>query len=638
MAMGSKRQSARLFAFIVTMLPRVTVALDNGLGLTPARGWNSWNPFRCEGLHEDLIKEVADAMVSTGLRDAGYVYVNIDDCWMAPKRSADGHLQPHPKRFPSGMKALGDYLHERGLKFGIYSCAGEMTCEGWPASFDHEHVDAQDWASWGVDYLKYDFCGLDKVPSGRKEPQALYSVMRDALNATGRPILYSLCNWGVGGPHVWGHKVGNSWRTGRDVFSVWDEHTAREVLRLPGFLQSVMTAIEQQAAYHPHVGPGGFNDPDMLVVGLDGMTPYGIVEKCPSHLPAGSCKPGDYVSREAWGSVGGLTYTEQRTHFAFWCMLASPLMLGNDPRHMSAATKRILTAPGMLDINQDPLGKQARRVWRDGELQIWLKELADGTHALLLFNGGDTKADIVARWKRDLPEASRPHEVETPRYPPCSDRADVASLCAGWVKGGECEKNAGYMKGSCRASCGACPPAVYEGRQATAYVRNAWEMEDEGSHVAMYTALHVEPHEARVLVVSFDPPAPPAAARVPARRASGRASGSELPARSPAGLSKLHAKHAKRRRAVAETDAGSEGADAPTGRHSDAARAVSSEGAAALPLESDECAGEAPSLATCGHHHALPTLLGALLTVVGTLLCQRMCGRPSASRQKARAV
>ena len=213
--------------------------------------------------------------VSSGLRDAGYTYVNIDDCWMASKRSADGHLQAHPQRFPSGMKALGDYIHSRGLKFGIYSCAGHTTCEGHPASFGYEKVDAADWASWGVDYLKYDFCGLEKVPPKQKVPKELYAIMRDALNATGRPIMYSLCNWGTGGPHLWGQETGNSWRTGRDVFAVWDEHSARSVLKLPGYLQSVMTAIEDLAQHHPYAGPGGFNDPDMLVVGLDGMTPYG---------------------------------------------------------------------------------------------------------------------------------------------------------------------------------------------------------------------------------------------------------------------------------------------------------------------------------------------------------------------------
>ena len=490
-------------AIILLALGALAHALDNGLGLTPAMGWNSWNPIRCEGLNEATIREIADAMISSGLRDVGYNYVNIDDCWMAPQRTADGHLQAHPERFPNGMKAVGDYLHERGLKFGIYSCAGMTTCEGWPASFGHERVDAADWASWGVDYLKYDFCGLEKVPENQKQPQQLYSVMRDALNATGRPIMFSLCNWGVGSPHKWGHGVGNSWRTGRDVFAVWDEHEARAVHKLPGFLQSIMTAVDDaERAQRTVDGPGGYNDPDMLVVGLEGMTPYGIVDECPTHLPVGSCKKGQYVSRQQWGMVGGLTYTEQRTHFAFWCMLSSPLMLGNDPRRMSHATRRLLTSPGLLAINQDSLGRSARKIWKEGALQIWHKPLADGTHALLLFNGGTATADVTARWQRDLSDASRRHEQEVKREPQCDDNPEVKE-CASWAKGGECEKNPGFMKSNCIKSCGACPPALWEGRQAIARVRNAWEDEEVGSFTALYTAKHVEAHEARVLIVSF---------------------------------------------------------------------------------------------------------------------------------------
>ena len=437
MGASPRRPLALLILIIVSSIN----ALQNGLSMTPAMGWNSWNPFRCEGLNEALIREIADAMVSTGLRDQGYTYVNIDDCWMAEQRDAGGHLLPHPERFPSGMKALGDYIHSKGLKFGIYSCAGYVTCEGHPASFGHERIDAADWASWGVDYLNYDFCGLDKVPTSEKDPKRLYSVMRDALNATGRPIVFSLCNWGTGQPHLWGHDVGNSWRTGRDVFAVWDEYAARKVHKLPGYLQSIMTAIDDAERSKRTVdGPGGFNDLDMLVVGLEGMTPYGIVEECPTHLPAGSCKPGQYISRQQWGMVGGLSYTEQRTHFAFWCMLASPLMLGNDPRRMSAATRRILFSPGLLAIDQDPLGRSARKVWHDGALAIWHKPLADGSHALLLFNSGDTTTDITTRWARDLPDASRGHERQVAREPPCADAA-TSETCANWAKSGECEKS-----------------------------------------------------------------------------------------------------------------------------------------------------------------------------------------------------
>ncbi|KAL3911467.1 MAG: hypothetical protein SGPRY_008679 [Prymnesium sp.] len=356
--------------------------------------------------------------------------------------------------------------------------------------------------------LKYDFCGLEAVPPAEKQPKLLYQKMKDALNATGRPILYSLCNWGTGAPHMWGQEVANSWRTGRDVFAVWDERAARSELKLPGYLQSVMTAIEDVANLHPHAGPGGFNDPDMLVVGLEGMTPYGLIDSdsmCPSHL-RGRCKKGDYISREQWGSVGGLTHTEQRTHFAFWCMLAAPLMLGNDPRRMSVKTVRILTAKGLLAINQDPLGKQAQRIWREGDLAIWRKQLASGEHALLLFNGGNVTTDITTVWNRDLTAASAPHRKKVAREPPCADKEGMEEMCANWAKSGECSKNAGYMMSACPKSCDGCPPARWEGEQATAHVRDAWGEEEEGDFIAMYTAKHVEPHEARVLVVSFGPP------------------------------------------------------------------------------------------------------------------------------------
>ena len=491
---------------MILFLHTLTLALNNGVGLTPAMGWNSWNRFRCEGLNEELILEVAHAMVSSGLRDAGYKYVNIDDCWME-KRAADGHIIPFASKFPSGMKSLGDKIHALGLRFGIYSCAGEKTCEGWPGSYGHEAIDAADYASWGVDYLKYDFCGFEKVKE-HHDPRHYYSLMRDALNATGRPILYSMCNWGVGSPHLWGHEVAHSWRTGRDVFAAWDEHAARTEMRLPGFLQSIETAVEQQLTYAPNARPGGFNDPDMLVVGLDGMTPYGIVDECPSHLPPGSCKKGDYVSRELWGKVGGLTITEQKTQFSLWCLLASPLMLGNDPRTMNGVTKRILTATELIAINQDSLGVQASRVHIDEEpssgrkISIWHKPLADGTHALLLFNNGLKPASITVKWERDLPTHASKYAVQVEREPPCVNKHDDKA-CDGWAKGGECSKNPGFMKSGCQKACETCAPALYEGAQATALVRNAWEREDEGLFVAMYTAMHVEPHEARVVTVRF---------------------------------------------------------------------------------------------------------------------------------------
>ena len=593
-----------LLFFLSCHLVNLVRTLSNGLALTPAMGWNSWNPFRCEGLNEALIREVADAIVSTGLRDMGYRYVNIDDCWMAPQRGEDGHLRSHPQRFPSGMKALGDYIHARGLKFGIYSCAGHVTCEGWPASFGHERIDAADWASWGVDYLKYDFCGLEKVDTSQKDPRRLYSVMRDALNATGRPILFSLCNWGVGQPHRWGHDVANSWRTGRDVFAVWDEHAARRVHKLPGYLQSIMTAIEDaDRAQRVVDGPGGFNDPDMLVVGLEGMTPYGIVDECPGHLPAGSCKPGAYISRQQWGMVGGLTYTEQRTHFAFWCMLSSPLMLGNDPRHMSAATRRILSSTGLLRINQDPLGHSARKVLQEGAAQIWRKQLADGSHALLLFNSGDDTIDITTRWRRDLPEVAwQKHERDVAREPPCADATETKT-CASWAKSGECEKNPGFMHSSCMKACDKCPPPLWEGRQAVARVLNAWEADElEGEFIKFYTAKHVERREARVILVTF---------------------GEEDAAVAAAAV------------AVAKGDVDEKGGGAAGHSRAHLRHGLLGEAAARRVMHAREAAAAdgdyvSPSLGGCTQQYGLSLLGVALLVVIavgcGATICQRAGG------------
>lgn len=280
-------------------------ALNNDVGAVPAMGWNSWNTFRCN-IDEALVKEVAAALVDTGLRDAGYVYVNIDDCWMSHREPGSGRIVPFPDKFPSGMKALGDHLHRMGLKFGVYSDSGNKTCEGYPGSFGHEEVDAATYAQWGVDYLKYDFCNMN---NGESEKSA-YSRMRDALNATGRPILYSLCSWGGGAPHKWGHAVGNSWRTSPDLFAVWDRAAADDV-RLPNFLISVAEAVDRAAGLWAHAGPGGFNDPDMLVVGLDqGMYPYGVVQRCPEHVRG--CEPGQYITREQWGLVGRVRVTSLR--------------------------------------------------------------------------------------------------------------------------------------------------------------------------------------------------------------------------------------------------------------------------------------------------------------------------------------
>lgn len=324
-ARAARVGAARVLGALL-LAARASTALHNGVGLTPAMGFNTWNSFRCD-INEERIRSVADALVSTGLAAAGYRYVVIDDCWMERREEGTGAIVPFASKFPSGMRALGEYIHSKGLLFGIYSNAGRHTCEGYPGSWEHEEVDARSYAAWGVDYLKYDFCDTQGLPG---TPRQIYARMATALNRTGRPMLFSLCNWGVGEPHEWGAALGHSWRTGRDVFAAWDEEHVR-ALRLPSYLQSVLSAVDGilgRPAVARATQRGGYNDPDMLVVGLDdGMYAYGIVSAeagCPEHVAG--CRPGEYISRERWGKVGGLSRLEQRTHFEMWCFLAVPLM------------------------------------------------------------------------------------------------------------------------------------------------------------------------------------------------------------------------------------------------------------------------------------------------------------------------
>jgi len=324
-------------------------ALDNGLAKTPPMGWNSWNKFGCN-VSEKLIKEMADAMVTSGMRDAGYIYLVIDDCWQVD-RDAQGNILPDPQRFPSGMKALADYVHAKGLKFGIYSDAGTLTCQKRPGSRGYEFQDARQYAAWGVDYLKYDWCS-----TSTQNAQASYSIMRDALSKAGRPIVFSMCEWGTAKPWLWAKDVGNLWRTTGDIQDCWD-------CKRDWGGMGVVHILDLQDGLESYAGPGHWNDPDMLEVGN-----------------------------------GGMTTTEYRAHFSLWCLLAAPLMAGNDLRSMPADIKEILTNREVIAVDQDPLGLQGHRVKREGDREVWAKQLADGGRAVVLFNRGSKPATLSVSW------------------------------------------------------------------------------------------------------------------------------------------------------------------------------------------------------------------------------------------------
>lgn len=311
-----------------------------GLAETPPMGWNSWNKFACE-INEELIREVADAMVETGLADAGYVYINLDDCWHAPTRDADGFPQCDSVRFPSGMRALADYVHAKGLKIGIYSDAGCRTCGGRFGSVGHEYQDALQYARWGFDYLKYDWCETENI-----DPKGAYTLMRDALREAGRPILFSMCEWGHSKPWEWAADVGHMWRSTGDIGLSFSE----QIVHGSWEANSVLRCIDLNAPLRRYAAPGHWNDPDMLEVG------------------------------------NGLKNNQDRAHFTLWCMMAAPLILGNDVRSMSDETAAIVLNREVIAIDQDPEGVQGLRHSEEEGLEFWFKPLADGDWAFCLFN------------------------------------------------------------------------------------------------------------------------------------------------------------------------------------------------------------------------------------------------------------
>jgi alpha-galactosidase len=321
----------------------------NGLALTPPMGWNSWNKFACN-ITEQTVRDTADAIVTSGMREAGYQYVVIDDCWHG-SRDANGFITADAQKFPSGIKALADYVHSKGLKFGIYSDAGRLTCGGRPGSQGHEYQDALTYARWGVDYLKYDWCS-----TGDRNAQEAYALMADALRQSGRDIVFSMCEWGTAKPWLWAQNIGNLWRTTGDIS---DDFGTKK--KAHDWEHPMLQLLDWNEPLWPFAGPGHWNDADMLEVGN-----------------------------------GGMTAVEYRSHFSLWAMMASPLMAGNDVAHMDEATRAILLNKEVIAIDQDRLGAQGHRVWKDGNSEVWAKPLAGGGRALLLFNRGEAPAKIRA--------------------------------------------------------------------------------------------------------------------------------------------------------------------------------------------------------------------------------------------------
>ncbi len=334
---------AATLAFVAAALtavagPAPARALENGLARTPPMGWNDWNAFGCN-VSDSLVRATADVFVSAGLRDAGYAYVNIDDCWMTRSRDAQGNLVPDPVKFPNGIKAVADYVHSRGLKLGIYESAGTATCAGFAGSLDHEQADARLFASWGVDYLKYDNCNNQGRPA-----QQRYTSMREALAASGRPMVYSITEWGQNQPWLWAQPVGNLWRTTGDISDSFS---------------SMLNIYRANVPLAPYAKPGAWNDPDMLEIGN-----------------------------------GGMSDTEYRSHFSLWAMMAAPLLIGTDLRNASAATLTILRNRDVIAVDQDALGVQAREVSSASGRHVLSRPLAGGDYAVALFNENSSTTTI----------------------------------------------------------------------------------------------------------------------------------------------------------------------------------------------------------------------------------------------------
>src|SRR5690554_300360 len=327
------------------------------VGQLPALGWNSWNTFGCN-VSEVMIREMADAMVESGMQEAGYEYINIDDCWHG-ERDTNGNISASKEHFPSGIKALADYVHSKGLKLGIYSDAGNTTCAGRPGSRGHEYQDAKTYADWGVDYVKYDWCDTENI-----NPEGAYTTMRDALHATGRPMLFSICEWGDHQPWLWATDVGHSWRISGDIYPCWDCSYSWGSWSSWGVLK--ILDMRKDLNLRQYAGSGKWNDMDMMEVN------------------------------------NGMTAAQDRAHFSLWAMLNSPLIAGNDLRNMSRQTRDILTNQEIIALNQDPAGVQAMRYIDSGNLNVFVKPLANNEWAFLFLNRSDKVLTLNHDWQSNV--------------------------------------------------------------------------------------------------------------------------------------------------------------------------------------------------------------------------------------------
>lgn len=344
-----------IFIIVIFASARLYGQKFDQLAKTPPMGWNSWNKFGCN-VNEKIIREIADAMVSSGMKDAGYVYINIDDCWQG-KRDSLGFIHPNSAKFPSGMKALADYVHSKGLKIGIYSCAGAETCGGYPASRGHEYQDAITYARWGIDYLKYDWCNTEGL-----NPIGAYTTMSQALRSAGRPIVFSLCEWGNSKPWLWAKNVGELWRTTGDIFPCFDCKYNHGTW----FSLGAMHILDMQEGLRQYAGPGHWNDPDMLEVG------------------------------------NGMTINEDRAHFSMWCMIAAPLIAGNDLRSMTKETHDILTNKDVIAVDQDSLGVEGFKYSANDSVEVWFKPLEKGDWAVCFLNRSIEPKKVSFDWGKEI--------------------------------------------------------------------------------------------------------------------------------------------------------------------------------------------------------------------------------------------